>query len=684
MHTAYSATPRCVTLVLASMLSQLPNATAQNMASNTTVAEGRPIYIGDTAQLSVGITNNARMHFELNGVLHESDRHTWLGEGWMSNGAGGVKLSHHKFNGQDSVHKLFVALDQNSSHDRKISLGYGRETAIWFGQINLSQRITGKRLVGQEEADSQTQLSGQFENRLFLDTITQSTYSRIFEKAFDHGVGLRLGRYFDSHNLRLSAGLDHERGQGQARLDTASLMVEKMFPGTPHSIALQLSRSQKAGSLESTRSDSRGLLMYRYSLGRVNSQPERLYQVKRSAEAIHTQASSAPITSPAPPQVRIDKQWIKTKVTINTNTFFEFNSAKLTPAAQIELDRIAQILQTQGREGPMLITGHTCDIGSNKVNDRLSLARGQSVKNYFIKLGVLAAEDSIVQGLGKRAPKYPATDATREKNRRVELEFFSFVDKENLVAVTIPQTTPETQTVSSPAIVTYDREPVSQPPSWIQRALRNPGQHNRIVSVYRYKEETKQQSTQRQWVNQSPIAQNDTYNVAAGSTTVLDILANDRDPDPNDTIALASVSNPIHGQASLEGRYIVYRAPTSYVGTDTFSYTIKDKQGLTATAQVTLILEQANRPPQANDDRIGVSGYVPSQLNVTGNDADPDGDPLTITSITQPMANSGRLEITPNGILFTPKAPFMVDWFNYTIIDGKGGSSSATVQLIDP
>ena len=98
------------------MLSQLPNATAQNMASNTTVAEGRPIYIGDTAQLSMGITNNARMHFELNGVLHESDRHTWLGEGWTSHGAGGVKLSHHKFNGQDSVHHIHVIARPGEHH----------------------------------------------------------------------------------------------------------------------------------------------------------------------------------------------------------------------------------------------------------------------------------------------------------------------------------------------------------------------------------------------------------------------------------------------------------------------------------------------------------------------------------------------------------------------------------------
>lgn len=66
------------------------------------------------------------------------------------------------------------------------------------------------------------------------------------------------------------------------------------------------------------------------------------------------------------------------------------------------------------------------------------------------------------------------------------------------------------------------------------------------------------------------------------------------------------------------------------------------------------------------------------------NDTDPDGDILTITDVQQPIANSGRVEIGKNSILFTPNYPFMIDWFTYSISDGKGGTSSATVQLVDP
>lgn len=43
----------------------------------------------------------------------------------------------------------------------------------------------------------------------------------------------------------LTAGYDYEWGRQNARQHTVSLMAEKMFVGTPHSIALQVDRVQK-------------------------------------------------------------------------------------------------------------------------------------------------------------------------------------------------------------------------------------------------------------------------------------------------------------------------------------------------------------------------------------------------------------------------------------------------------
>jgi outer membrane protein OmpA-like peptidoglycan-associated protein len=790
--------PAHLPLLLSTLLSPWLNAHAQNTTAPP-ISEGRLQYIGDTSQVSLGLGQGGRVQGELRGVLHETPTQTWLGEGWAGRHEGGLKLSHHWYTPSNEVKKIFIALDKNITNDQKFTWGYGLERPNWFGQINLSHGITGKRLISQQQSSGQILQTGFVEGAPYHDTITRLTDTRIFEKAYDHGIGMRIGRHLENHAIRLTAGLDHEWGRQQARQNTASFSAEKMYPGTPHSVALQISHSHKSGPAEPTRSDTRTLLIYRHSLGRNhNAQSERLYRLKTVAQPVT--APNITTVPPTPPPIvattpvqlastRIEKQWVKTKAIMNADAFFDFNSTRLTQQAQAELQRVAQLMQSQGREGPILITGHTCDIGSDKVNDRLSLARAQSVKNHLIALGIATQDDATAQGRGKRAQKFPATAATRAQNRRVELEFFSFVDQEKLVEIPVPAPaptpvaatstpTPAPATTQAPApVITYEREAIAQAPAWIKRALRTPTEHKRSVSVYRFKETSYTETIQREWINQAPTARNDAYTLATGSTNALDVMGNDSDPDTNDTIRLVNVTAPQHGQVSIEGRQVIYRASATHVGPDSFSYTIEDSKGLQSTAVVGVVLTQgngapiaqadqysalagststfnvlendsdpdandtirlvnvtapqhgqvsiegrqviyrasathvgpdsfsytiedskglqatglvgvaltrANRAPQANADHFGVSGRTPSHLAVLDNDTDPDGDRLVITAVTQPIVNSGTVVIKDNGITFIPSHPFLIDWFTYTISDGRGGTSTATVRLVDP
>jgi hypothetical protein len=93
-----------------------------------------------------------------------------------------------------------------------------------------------------------------------------------------------------------------------------------------------------------------------------------------------------------------------------------------------------------------------------------------------------------------------------------------------------------------------------------------------------------------------------------------------------------------------------------------------------------------NTPPIANPDAITVDANSSVTFdaladNGSGPDTDPDGDPLTITSFTQP--SSGALLQNPDGTFtYTPASGFSgTDSFTYTIADGRGGSASATVTL---
>ena len=131
----------------------------------------------------------------------------------------------------------------------------------------------------------------------------------------------------------------------------------------------------------------------------------------------------------------------------------------------------------------------------------------------------------------------------------------------------------------------------------------------------------------------------------------------------------------------------MYSAPSNYAGSEQFTYTVKDRQGLSATARVVVTVTGGaanNRAPVAVADTYWVSGRAPTTLSVLGNDSDPDGDSLTIIAVTEPAGKTGTVQIVGSQILYTPKAPFYTDTFTYTISDGKGGQSTAMVKLIDP
>ena len=90
-----------------------------------------------------------------------------------------------------------------------------------------------------------------------------------------------------------------------------------------------------------------------------------------------------------------------------------------------------------------------------------------------------------------------------------------------------------------------------------------------------------------------------------------------------------------------------------------------------------------NRPPVARDDAYFVSQRF-TDLDVLANDTDPDGDPLTIVSVIQPII--GLVEINSGGksLRYTMPTSFNRTTFTYTISDGRGGTATATVTLTDP
>lgn len=91
----------------------------------------------------------------------------------------------------------------------------------------------------------------------------------------------------------------------------------------------------------------------------------------------------------------------------------------------------------------------------------------------------------------------------------------------------------------------------------------------------------------------------------------------------------------------------------------------------------------SNTAPLAVDDTLGIRTKAKSIIPVLANDSDPEADSLNITAVTQGAA--GKVELSKGAVTYTPGKNFIgTDTFTYTVSDGLGASSQATVTINNP
>ncbi len=196
-------------------------------------------------------------------------------------------------------------------------------------------------------------------------------------------------------------------------------------------------------------------------------------------------------------------------------------------------------------------------------------------------------------------------------------------------------------------------------------------------------------------VEDDPIAGDDAYTVNAGETltTVLgdnDLLQNDSDAD-GDTITVSTtpIDNVDNGTLVLntDGTF-TYTPQDGFTGTDQFTYEISDENGSLATAIATIDVVTPNSDPVARPDRysIGEDGIlqgVPGTNGLLDNDTDADGDTLMVNLTPTVEPENGLVVLESDGsFTYTPSLDYNgLDSFTYEVMDGNGGSSTATATI---
>ncbi|MEP7113563.1 MAG: Ig-like domain-containing protein, partial [Ilumatobacteraceae bacterium] len=192
--------------------------------------------------------------------------------------------------------------------------------------------------------------------------------------------------------------------------------------------------------------------------------------------------------------------------------------------------------------------------------------------------------------------------------------------------------------------------------------------------------------------NRPPIARVDKATTRVGRPVIIDVLANDIDPE-RDMLTVTTFQSDKTG-AKITGTKgptdldaLEYTPPPNAVpGFYTFTYQAADPQGgISGKTDVTVEVSgdsTENQPPVANPDAIRLSvGVAGKPLDVKANDIDPDGDPLTIRvdelrSTVNVMVVSQRLIITLQAGANDRELIY------YTLSDGQGHDVPGKVLIV--
>jgi hypothetical protein len=177
-------------------------------------------------------------------------------------------------------------------------------------------------------------------------------------------------------------------------------------------------------------------------------------------------------------------------------------------------------------------------------------------------------------------------------------------------------------------------------------------------------------------VNDPPVAGDDNFSVILDSAdNPLNVLANDSPGPANEstqTLTITGVSAASNGGTvtiAPGGGSLIYTPNPSFIGTETFTYTVQDNgnPALSDTATVTVDVQPANRPFAVRDTRTVSEDSSNNSIDVLANDLVNEGQtPVLVAVVTEPA--NGTATIDGNVIRYTPDPDFFgTDVFTYSM-----------------
>lgn len=180
-------------------------------------------------------------------------------------------------------------------------------------------------------------------------------------------------------------------------------------------------------------------------------------------------------------------------------------------------------------------------------------------------------------------------------------------------------------------------------------------------------------------VGYAPVAVEDSETTAEDTPIDIAVLTNDIDPEGGG-LQVTDHTPATHGTLTSTGNGTFSYTPNAdFTGNDSFTYTVIDQDGLSATGTVSLTVTPVNDAPVINDMDVITRANIPVTITLHGHDI--DADPLTFSIVTAPL--HGVLSGTPPDVTYTPDDDFSgYDSFIASANDGVAESVPATITII--
>ncbi|MFI2103623.1 Ig-like domain-containing protein [Isoptericola sp. NPDC019693] len=184
-----------------------------------------------------------------------------------------------------------------------------------------------------------------------------------------------------------------------------------------------------------------------------------------------------------------------------------------------------------------------------------------------------------------------------------------------------------------------------------------------------------------------PVAEDDSFGVRPGRTTVLDVLANDLDPDGDVITATleGDQPEPVRIERVMGGKALQAVVPSDATGSVRFTYDVSDGRGGHDQANVRVKIvppDQNEDPEQTGEPVLRVQQGKSAQIKVLPYFRDPDGDDIYLATAA-PTVQGDEVRAYPDGTVEFRDGGSATGRKKVTVTvgDGQGGVVEGTLWV---